>query len=125
MALLAPGWEGEYEGRPPLYPVACLGRIAAHHRLEDGSYNVLLVGMRRVRVLDELSPAKSYREAKVELLDDLAPPAEASRRSELRQRLRCEFLRILPNLPQVEDQIQELLAGETSLSTLTDIIRPL
>ena len=25
MALLAPGWENDYEGRPPLYPMACLG----------------------------------------------------------------------------------------------------
>ena len=25
MAALKPGWETDYEGRPPLYPVACLG----------------------------------------------------------------------------------------------------
>jgi Lon protease-like protein len=23
MALLRPGWEGDYEGRPPIYPVGC------------------------------------------------------------------------------------------------------
>ncbi|MEX0979385.1 MAG: LON peptidase substrate-binding domain-containing protein, partial [Pirellulales bacterium] len=27
MSLLEPGWEGDYEGRPPVAPVACLGRI--------------------------------------------------------------------------------------------------
>jgi Lon protease-like protein len=122
MALLAPGWESDYEGRPPLYPVACLGRIAAHHRLDDGSFNVLLVGMRRVRLLEELAPANSYREARVELLQDVAPSTESGRRTELRKRLRREFLRILPNLPQAEDQLDQLLAGDVSLSTLTDII---
>jgi len=41
MATLAPGWEADYEGRPPLYPTACLGRIATHRQLDDGTYNVL------------------------------------------------------------------------------------
>ena len=26
MAVLAPGWEKDYEGRPPVHPIACLGR---------------------------------------------------------------------------------------------------
>ncbi len=50
MAALAPGWERNYEGRPALYPMACLGRITAHHRLADGTYNVLLLGLRRVKL---------------------------------------------------------------------------
>jgi Lon protease-like protein len=46
---LAPGWEGDYEGRPPLRPIACLCRIATHQRAEDGTYNVLVLGVRRLR----------------------------------------------------------------------------
>jgi Lon protease-like protein len=34
MVLLRPGWETDYEGRPPIYSVACLGKIVADHRLE-------------------------------------------------------------------------------------------
>src|SRR5215469_8637081 len=41
MALLEPGWESDYEGRPPLGTMACLGRVATHHRLPDGTYNLL------------------------------------------------------------------------------------
>src|ERR1041384_3715325 len=44
MALLAPGWEDDYHGRPALYPTACLGRVTTSHRLEDGRYNLLLEG---------------------------------------------------------------------------------
>ena len=29
MSLLEAGWEKDYEGRPALYPTACLGRISA------------------------------------------------------------------------------------------------
>jgi len=44
MAVLAPGWERNYEGRPALYSMACLGQVTAHYRLADGTYNVLLLG---------------------------------------------------------------------------------
>ena len=57
-------------------PVACLGRIAAHHRQEDGSYNVLWMGLCRVRLLDELPAMTSFREARVEVLEDVYPSAE-------------------------------------------------
>ena len=36
MAVLTPGWEQHYEGRPPVKKVACLGRVATHVRLADG-----------------------------------------------------------------------------------------
>jgi len=49
MALLASGWESDYEGRPPLRRVGCLCRVATHHRTSEGSYNVLVLGLRRIR----------------------------------------------------------------------------
>src|SRR5262249_58348054 len=42
LALLRPGWEADYEGKPDLYPVACLGKVVADQKLEDGRYNILL-----------------------------------------------------------------------------------
>ena len=51
MALLEPGWESEYDSRPPVAPLACLGKIVAHHRLDDGRYNLLLLGVERVRIV--------------------------------------------------------------------------
>jgi Lon protease-like protein len=105
MALLRPGWEDDYEGRPPIYPVACLGRIATHHRLEDGTYNVLLLGARRVRLLREVDPARSFRRARVEVFEDVSLPNEAGARADLQHRLRQAFLRILPTLPHAQEQL--------------------
>src|SRR5438067_9110869 len=51
LALLKPGWEPDYEGRPDLFEVACLGRVVAEQRLEDGRYNILLRGLARIRLL--------------------------------------------------------------------------
>ena len=122
MAMLAPGWEKDYEGRPPLFPMACLGRVAVHHRVADGAYNVLVVGLKRVRLLRELPPSKSFREAKAEVCDDCYPPEEAAATPALQRKLRSAFLEILPHLPQAQDQLDQLLGSEVSLGTLTDII---
>jgi uncharacterized protein len=122
MALLKPGWEKDYEGRPPLYPVACLGRITTYHRLDDGTYNLLLLGVRRVRLLRELEPGGLYREAEVELCDDVYLPHEAEQQSALQRKLRDAFLRALPLLPEAQEQMDQLLASDVPLGMLTDLI---
>ncbi len=48
MVLLRPGWEGDYEGRPAVYPVGCAGLISHAERLSDGRYNIVLQGAREV-----------------------------------------------------------------------------
>ena len=121
-ALLAPGWQADYDGRPPLWPMACLGRITSHHRLQDGTYNVLLLGICRVRLLGELTPAKSFRQAKVEICPDCYPPQQAADLPSLQFRLRQAFLKIIPMLPEAQEQLDQLLGSELPLGILTDVI---
>ncbi len=45
MVLLRPGWEGDYEGRPPIYEVGCTGLITHAERTTDGRYNHVLRGL--------------------------------------------------------------------------------
>src|SRR5271163_2101154 len=54
LVLPRPGWEADNTGRPALHPVACVGRILAEQRLSDGRYNILLRGLSRVRIIDEV-----------------------------------------------------------------------
>jgi ATP-dependent Lon protease len=122
MAMLAPGWESDYEGRPPIYPMACLGRVAVSNKLEGGSYNLLLVGLRRVRLVRELPPERSFRRAVVEVCEDRYAPEQAPAIASLQRDLRDAFLAVLPDLPQAQDQLDQLLARDISLGTLTDII---
>ncbi len=72
MALLRPGWEADYEGRPPIYAVGCTGVITHTERLPDGRYNIILRGMERVRIL-EVDERRSYRRATVEALTEVSP----------------------------------------------------
>lgn len=136
MAVLAPGWEADYEGRPPLLPAACLGGVTTHARLEDGTYNLLLHGLRRIRLIRELPPDKLYREAEAEVLDDDYPAESAADRPRLRRQLvQCfkELLRpssthvislgsgaLLP--PGQAPAFEELLDGQLPLGVLTDVM---
>src|SRR5438132_13940702 len=59
--LLQPGWEAHHQGNPSVHPVACLGKIIADKRLDDGRYNLQVRGLCRVRILRELPDGKLYR----------------------------------------------------------------
>jgi Lon protease-like protein len=65
MALLRPGWEGSYDGRPPIYPLGCAGLITHAERLSDGRYNIVLRGLEKFRVVREYEH-RSYRTADVD-----------------------------------------------------------
>jgi hypothetical protein len=61
--------------RAALHPVAGAGFIEAEERLPDGRFNILLRGVARVRLVEELrSTGHPYREFRVELLEDVYPP---------------------------------------------------
>ena len=66
MVMLEPGWEQDYEGRPPISSVACVTKIVAHERLPTGRHNILLRGLRRVAIRQELPPTLSFRMAEVD-----------------------------------------------------------
>jgi len=72
MALLRPGWERDYEGRPPVYAVGCSGVITHIDRLQDGRYNIVLRGVERFRIREE-DHRLSYRRAVVDSLPDWQP----------------------------------------------------
>lgn len=120
LALLRPGWESDYDGGPPIYPTVCLGRVIADQRLDDGRYNLLVRGLKRARIVEELQTGFLYRSARVELLeDDCSLPTEA--RSSLRRELAERAPRWFPAQPQVQEQFSRLFESELSLGTLCDV----
>ena len=69
MVLLRPGWEGDYDGRPPVYPVGCAGLITHAERLTDGRFNIVLQGLEKFRITDE-DDSLPYRLARVESIEE-------------------------------------------------------
>jgi uncharacterized protein len=73
MILLRPGWEKDYDGRPPVFEAGCAGLIDRWEELPDGRYNILLRGLVRFRVREE-HDRDIYRMASVDALPDQAGP---------------------------------------------------
>jgi len=123
LGVLAPGWEVDYEGRPALESMACLCRIATYQRTPEGTYNVLLLGVRRIQLQEELPPTKPFRVAEAEIVEDHVPPnSSAEEIVRLQQQLLVAFKRSMPKIPPSYDQIDELLGSQITLGMLADIV---
>jgi len=76
MTLLEPGWESDYQGRPPVYPVGCAGVVDQCERLEHGRFDILLRGVSRFRIVEEHA-GEPYRVATIEPLPEIPGDSEA------------------------------------------------
>ncbi|MCY4077565.1 MAG: LON peptidase substrate-binding domain-containing protein, partial [Acidobacteria bacterium] len=83
MVTLQPGYESDYEGRPPVFGIGCAGRITEVEELPDGRYLIVLRGLVKFRILDE-DRSRPYRLAHVEALPELVDDAELAALGELR-----------------------------------------
>jgi Lon protease-like protein len=64
MALLRPGWEVDYQGRPAVYPAGCAGYMEQCEPQPDGRFQILLRGVSRFRIVEEHA-GQPYRLATV------------------------------------------------------------
>jgi len=122
MAQLAPGWEKNYEGRPAVEPVACLGRVTTHVRLADGCYNLLLSGVARLALGRELKPTKSFRRMKARICFDRYPAKYAERKEAVQRQLFAAFRRALPKSAGAQNPLMQLHEADVDLAVLTDIM---
>jgi Lon protease-like protein len=95
MVRLRPGFEKDYEGRPPIYGVGCAGTIVEYEQLPDGRYVILLRGLTTFRVLSE-DQRKPYRLARVEELPEVLKDEERVTLNTLRNRLEKLLVAVLP-----------------------------
>ena len=120
--LLLPGWETEYEGRPPMDPILCVGRVMSQSRTDDGTYNILLAGLSRAEMIRELPPQRSFRQAKARLVADYEPKVECHRRAEIHRELVDCFRRFIPENRAAQQQLDEVLGNHLHLGPLTDLM---
>jgi len=107
MVLLKPGWESDYQGRPPVFPIGCSGVITHVDRLEDGRYNIVLRGLERFRILEE-NGERMYRRATTQAL------SEAIHRSDDRTGLMHQRARLETLLAAIVDRSHGGRASDTS-----------
>ena len=64
------------DNQAPLYAVGCVGELVGIEELEDGRFNIVLLGTNRFRLISEAAGDASYRCADVDIesFDDGEPP---------------------------------------------------
>ena len=110
MVTLKPGYEADYEGRPPIHAIGCAGVITDVEALPDGRFNIVLRGLVRFRVTGE-DQSRSYRLARVSAMPE--PQSGDGRTALHAERLRLEALVAGPGSPVPPD-----IADEEVVDTL-------
>ncbi|MBW2375273.1 MAG: LON peptidase substrate-binding domain-containing protein [Deltaproteobacteria bacterium] len=87
VALLAPGWEDHYDGDPAIYEIAGAGRIVAHQRQPDGTHDVILHGLDRVRLHEFPNETGSVSTSSRTKATPIAAPVPSPSRILARRRL--------------------------------------
>jgi len=95
MVRLRPGYEKDYEGRPPIDGIGCAGVIADYEQYPDGRYAILLRGLTTFRIVSE-DQRKPYRLARVEAIPDALKDEERTALSTLRERITQRLYSVLP-----------------------------
>ena len=118
VARLRPGFESDYEGRPPVFEVCGAGRIVEHVEHEDGRYHLVLRGVERVRILAELPAEHAYRIVRAERLEDL--PGDPRVSAALVTKLQTLWQALAPTLPEALRQLHEITSGADDASAFSD-----
>jgi hypothetical protein len=110
--------------RPPIRAICGAGIIEAEERHGDGRYDIVVRGLARVRLLEELPPTKLYREFRAELLEDVLPRGGAAALGPQVAALRRLVLDLSTRLPAESgaSQLAEAVAQMKDPSAVADLV---
>ena len=121
MSLLKSKWESCADSTPTIHSTVCIGRVVTHTELEDGRYNLLLLGVRRAKIVREIPTEKSYRMAEVTPIED--DLGQLSQVEAMRGEIQNGFLKLAKNDSYIDQEsIDRLMTSEISMSQLLDLI---
>lgn len=121
MAMIKPEQLATSPQRPSIFETVCIGKIMTHAKLQDGCYNLLLAGIRRARILEEVNFELPYRKARVEVMEDFVDDEEIV--DDLRLKIVEQFIEILPNNSHLDrESLDSLLDSNVGTGQLVDLI---
>lgn len=122
LGLLKDGWKNNYDSKHcAIHSTVCLGRVIANEQLEDGRHYLMLQGLCRAHLVEELDTDLPYRLGKLELVDDVYPKTPVIDRHRRQEELLDWFRRTYPKLGLEADMVHAL-AADVQLGELCDII---
>jgi Lon protease-like protein len=116
--------EAAQQERAEIHRIAGAVRIEAEQAYPDGRYDILVRGIARVRLREELETGKPYREFRAEVLDDVYPnggPAALGDEVEALGQLILDLVGVLPEESGV-GQLAHAVAHLKSPASAADIV---
>lgn len=120
--LLREGWQRDYDGSPPIFEVAGAGRVVRSQTLPDGRYNLLVLGIARVRLHEELATDEPYRMARATVLDDEIPASVEDRFRVTVDQLRLVAGQIMSAHPTLSGDLGRVLKGAEDGGQLVNML---
>ena len=83
--------EGDDAKAPSLYQVGCVGELVGVEELDDGRFNIMLLGSQRFRLIAEAEGGTPYRQADIDLEaydDDDPEPLSSIQRADVEREAR-------------------------------------
>jgi Lon protease-like protein len=116
--------EGATQDRAPVQPIAGAGFIEAEEQLPDGRFHIVVRGLARVRLIEEIENGQPYREFRAELLEDVHPPGGPAALVRQRRALEACVLQLAEVLPPESGapQLAEMATRTASSSQLADLV---
>lgn len=105
-------------GPPALAAPVCVGRIVSCDRRRNGTYDVLLVGLKRAIIHRELPVEREFRQAQVRVIESTGGGLSPADRTLGRTLVE----RIQRLAPLAKPMLSSLLSRDFGLSELTDIL---
>lgn len=105
----------------PLCEIGCLGQIIHAEKLPDNHYNILLQGMQRIRLLEELPSERVYRRFRAQLIPHPSQAALQAAHHQLRDLYSC-MLSLRACVEASDQQLAEVLRATSDPLELTDIL---
>lgn len=107
--------------QPPVHDVGCAGRIVHSQQLQDGRYNILLHGVQRVRMTEELPLHDGYRRFKVDLVRRPSQYAIDRASIELGQLESC-VIGLKQSVEKTDSDLVEVLSSTSDPIELSDVL---
>ncbi len=125
---LKPGWEKGYEGRPAVFETTGFGKIVRCDRLPDGRANIVILGVGRLKIREEIPRDAIYRVAEGAFLTDELPEGGQPMLDAQVKRLRMMLAQIAGGRPHLVERVAPLMSHDMGsvpfLNGLAHLILP-
>lgn len=107
---------------PEVHATVCIAKVIAHKELDDGRFNLLVMGVKRAKIIRELPVDQPYRMAEVSIIEDELPEDDAERENLLAALVeKCQSLELHQKLAHQLD-LDKVLTAQLGVGLLVDLI---